>query len=175
MNFLTNPPKPVYGKRWSYCLSWFVLFNLSYGTSSGMGLNFRETQSEEMVRDVKETLKQVREILEKIEKENSNSGQRIKCMAPANPEFMVGMEQLVARLKMELLKDGVSTLGLTGLPGSGKTTLASALCWDPQVKGNPTFFFFLFNPLLIGHCYGPVGLFLSTSFWAGPNVYSSFI
>jgi GTPase SAR1 family protein len=30
----------------------------------------------------------------------------------------------------------VSVLVLTGLAGSGKTTLATLLCWDDKVRGN---------------------------------------
>jgi len=54
---------------------------------------------------------------------------------PENPEFTVGLDKQLIKLKMELLRDGKSTLLLTGLGGMGKTTLATKLCWDQQVKG----------------------------------------
>jgi len=55
--------------------------------------------------------------------------------APQEPEF-IGMVRQFNELKDELMKDGASVLVLTGLGGSGKTTLAKKLCWDPQVKGS---------------------------------------
>ncbi|XP_054776858.1 probable disease resistance protein At5g66900 [Prosopis cineraria] len=86
------------------------------------------------VKDVKETLKQVTQILQVMSKKE-NSGHKIKCLPPQNPELVVGMDEPFSSLKMELLKDGTSALGLTGLPGSGKTTLATKLCADDRVKG----------------------------------------
>ncbi|KAL2333611.1 hypothetical protein Fmac_014824 [Flemingia macrophylla] len=53
---------------------------------------------------------------------------------PEKPEFSVGLDVPLSKLKMELLKEGVSIIVLTGLGGSGKTTLATKLCWDEHVK-----------------------------------------
>ncbi|KAL5184416.1 putative disease resistance protein [Glycine soja] len=55
---------------------------------------------------------------------------------PEEPEFTVGLDAPLRELKMELLKEGVSIIVLTGLGGSGKTTLATKLCWDEQVIGS---------------------------------------
>ncbi|KAH1249731.1 putative disease resistance protein [Glycine max] len=54
---------------------------------------------------------------------------------PEGPEFTVGLDVPLSELKVELLKEGVSIIMLTGLGGSGKTTLATKLCWDEQVIG----------------------------------------
>ncbi|XP_020234476.1 probable disease resistance protein At5g66900 isoform X2 [Cajanus cajan] len=54
---------------------------------------------------------------------------------PENPEFTFGLDGPLSKLKMEVLKEGVSIIVLTGFGGSGKTTLATKLCWDEQVKG----------------------------------------
>jgi hypothetical protein len=54
---------------------------------------------------------------------------------PEEPGQFVGMDQPLNNLKIELIKDGFSVLVLTGLFGSGKTTLAKKLCWDSQIKG----------------------------------------
>ncbi|GAU17398.1 hypothetical protein TSUD_232740 [Trifolium subterraneum] len=56
------------------------------------------------------------------------------CGAPEAPHCM-GMDELLIDLKIEMMKDGVSVRVLTGLGGSGKTTLAKKLCSDPQIEG----------------------------------------
>ncbi|CAI8609217.1 unnamed protein product [Vicia faba] len=96
-----------------------------------------------MAKDVKDTLYKLREILETVNKENfekkiSGSGGLVlrgTFGVPQNPEFTVGLDLLLIKLKMEVLRDGRSTLLVTGLGGMGKTTLAAKLCWDLQVKG----------------------------------------
>ena len=90
--------------------------------------------------DVKETLHQVREILELLSREDFekrlNRGPvKRPCGVPKKPGFTVGLDEPLRKLKAEILRDGVSILVLTGLGGSGKTTLATKLCWDEQVKG----------------------------------------
>lgn len=94
-----------------------------------------------MVRDSMETLSKVREILEILSKENVGVGNYEKLLrglsgVPEKPEFTVGLDEPLKKLKIELLKGGgVSVLLLTGLGGSGKSTLAKQLCWEDQVKG----------------------------------------
>ncbi|KAG4987838.1 hypothetical protein JHK85_030821 [Glycine max] len=64
----------------------------------------------------------------RIMKEKENA-----CGAIEEPEC-IGMDQHLKQLKIDLLKDGVSVLVLTGLGESGKTTLAKKICWNPQIK-----------------------------------------
>lgn len=55
---------------------------------------------------------------------------------PALPHGLVGRATLLADLRRRLL-DGASParLALYGLPGVGKTSLAAALCHDPELQG----------------------------------------
>jgi len=54
---------------------------------------------------------------------------------PQKPEFSVGLDEPLSKVKMDLLNGPKSIIELTGLGGSGKTTLATVLCWDEQIKG----------------------------------------
>ncbi|XP_020973817.1 probable disease resistance protein At5g66900 isoform X1 [Arachis ipaensis] len=91
--------------------------------------------------DAKQMLSNVRDVLEllsrqKIEKRLSGGSiKRRPCGFPEKPGFTVGLDEPLRRLKVEVLMEGVSVIVLTGLGGSGKTTLATMLCFDEQVKG----------------------------------------
>jgi len=54
---------------------------------------------------------------------------------PKLPEFRFGLENSVYELKKRLLHKDVPLLGVVGMGGSGKTTLAIAICHDPEVQG----------------------------------------
>ncbi|XP_045786289.1 probable disease resistance protein At5g66900 [Trifolium pratense] len=132
------------------------------------------------VKDVKETLYKVREILVLLSNENfeqkfNEAGPPIfkgPFGVPENPKFIVGLDIPFSKLKMELLRDGSSTLVLTGLGGLGKTTLATKICWDEHLKGkfkeNIIFVTFSKTPMLktiverlFEHCGYPVPQFQS--------------
>jgi len=67
---------------------------------------------------------------------------------PEKPEFTVGLDEALKKLKMNVLSEGVSVMVLTGVGGSGKTTLATMLCWDEQVIGRSLLSFY---SLLLNH------------------------
>nr|ABK23579.1 unknown [Picea sitchensis] len=58
---------------------------------------------------------------------------------PDLPECPVGLEISVHNLRKRLLCEDVRLLGIKGMGGSGKTTLATAICVDPQVKGERSY------------------------------------
>lgn len=55
---------------------------------------------------------------------------------PELPDFRVGLKGLVYELKKRLLHNDAPLLGVIGMGGSGKTTVAIALCNDTEVKGH---------------------------------------
>ncbi|KAK4262266.1 hypothetical protein QN277_027848 [Acacia crassicarpa] len=92
----------------------------------------------QMARDLKEVLKKITDVLMIL---SEQFGPRNYCLGtalygiPENPEFTVGLDKLLNQLKFDLLKGSEPFLNLTGFGGSGKTTLAQKLCWDPEVLG----------------------------------------
>jgi len=124
---------------WTKFLSWFSLYEEGLLHQK----NDSRTADDKQVKDIKNTLYKLREIIELLDMENfeqkiKGAGMTIKSPygVPENPEFTVGFGPLLSKLKMEVLQEeGVSTLLLSGLGGSGKTTLATMLCKDKEVKG----------------------------------------
>ncbi|XP_057873854.1 probable disease resistance protein At4g33300 [Cryptomeria japonica] len=55
---------------------------------------------------------------------------------PGESQFYVGLDKCIGDLRGLLSKSDVSVIGLQCMGGGGKTTLASALLNDPQIKGH---------------------------------------
>lgn len=122
---------------WFKYLSWIPLYR--YGLWHKR--NDYLASDDKEVEYIKNILYKVRDILERLDIENFNQkfigvGTPIKCPygVPEIPEFTVGLGVPLIKLKMEVLGGGMSMLLLTGLGGSGKTTLATKLCRDEEVK-----------------------------------------
>ncbi|CAH2043151.1 unnamed protein product [Thlaspi arvense] len=64
------------------------------------------------------------------------------CSVLQLDEVPVGFDWPLTKLKKELLNDSVNTLLVSAAPGCGKTTLATQLCHDPDVKGKFKHIFF---------------------------------
>eukprot|EP01018_Ginkgo_biloba_P008453 Gb_07066 [translate_table: standard] len=54
---------------------------------------------------------------------------------PEKSNFVVGLEESIVNLKELLFRSDVSVVGVQCMGGGGKTTLALALCNDPEIKG----------------------------------------
>ncbi|KAF1874300.1 hypothetical protein Lal_00013738 [Lupinus albus] len=82
-----------------------------------------------------QTARDAREILLTVR--NNDRTQFIDpCKVPEIHDITVGLERSFHELKKQVLESGGdSVLVLTGLAGSGKTTLTSKLCTDDQVRG----------------------------------------
>ncbi|KAL1369624.1 hypothetical protein HN51_000021 [Arachis hypogaea] len=119
---------------WENCFSWLVrhIKNNNNNNNDDDCDYFDEALRE----DLNETLEKLREIIEVL-KCGCVSERRGVCGVPEKRGFTVGLEESMRKLKAEVMRerDGVSVIVLTGLAGSGKTTLATSLCWDQQVKG----------------------------------------
>ena len=69
--------------------------------------------------------------------ENGKNGSILNI--PKLPNFRVGLEISVHELKKRLLHKDVPLLGVVGMGGSGKTTLATAICNDNEVQGEKSY------------------------------------
>ncbi|XP_010270809.1 PREDICTED: putative disease resistance protein At5g47280 [Nelumbo nucifera] len=57
------------------------------------------------------------------------------CAVPGLPSLTVGLDVPLKELKIELFEEGVTVVVLSAPGGCGKTTLASRLCHDQEVRG----------------------------------------
>ncbi|MED6186019.1 hypothetical protein PIB30_062686 [Stylosanthes scabra] len=116
---------------WDNCFSWLVPhIKNNYNDDDDY---FDEALREEL----NETLEKLREIIELLNYGGCGGvfERRGPCCVPEKRGFTVGLDESMRKLKAEVMREGVCVIVLTGLAGSGKTTLATSLCWDQQVKG----------------------------------------
>ncbi|CAL5371099.1 unnamed protein product [Camellia sinensis] len=57
------------------------------------------------------------------------------CGVPGVPEFVVGFDEPLRELKMQILNEGEQVVVLSAPGGCGKTTLAKMLCHDKEIEG----------------------------------------
>ncbi|KAL6224749.1 hypothetical protein ACLB2K_003604 [Fragaria x ananassa] len=94
------------------------------------------------IRDVKKALVSVRNIenvVQRIEGNcviQNNHSEKIQgwCVVPEPPTITVGLDVPLRELKMKLFTDEVSMVIVTAPGGCGKTTLATKLCQDAEIK-----------------------------------------
>lgn len=92
----------------------------------------------QMARDLKEVLKKMTDVFMILSEQFGPTNYTLRTALygyPENPVFTVGLERFLNQLKFDLLKGSETFLNLTGFGGSGKTTLAQKICWDPDVLG----------------------------------------
>eukprot|EP00253_Pinus_taeda_P026416 PITA_26416 len=64
-----------------------------------------------------------------------DEGSTCNCNSSGKSDFVVGMEENIVNLKRILLQREVSLVGIEGMGGVGKTTMALALSNDKEIKG----------------------------------------
>ena len=65
------------------------------------------------------------------------------CKYLGKSNFVVGLEKNIGNLKRIFLQRGVSLVGVQGMGGVGKKTVALSLCNDKEIKGNWGFYLFI--------------------------------
>ena len=86
-------------------------------------------------RTVLETREIVSGIRESMDSTRSMETPRVSCAVFEPPDFTVGFDMPMKKLKTLLLKEEVQLLLLTAPGGRGKTTLVQMLCQDDQIRG----------------------------------------
>ncbi|MED6198060.1 hypothetical protein PIB30_118586 [Stylosanthes scabra] len=128
--------------RWWRFLSFPVYHDRILERDKKIGRHLSMGVQAQIATDSMETLKNVKKILEILVDEFGGGGKGRRLVlrgvsgVPEMPEFTVGLDEPLRKLKVEVLKKGgVGVCLVTGLGGSGKSTLVKKLCWDVEVKG----------------------------------------
>lgn len=122
-----------------WALSFREIHEISHGKASlGPKFDKFEVKIEEIGDKIGNFENSIPESLQKIMKDRMDQLENGKSASPLSipklPDFSVGLEISVRELKKRLLCEGVQLLGVLGMGGSGKTTLATAFCNDKEVQ-----------------------------------------
>jgi len=126
---------------WNYCMKSQYATKLCE-LDKDIGRFFQIDLQAWNARNVLETLAGVNAIRKNMNLAVKNGG--VSCSVPPPPDFIVGLDVHMKKLKMQLLKEEVSVLVLTAPGGCGKTTLVKMLCQDEEIKGSSSQIHFFF-------------------------------
>ncbi|KAF5958207.1 hypothetical protein HYC85_005432 [Camellia sinensis] len=127
-------------KWWNYCAKPCYSNRLLDFEESLVRFFQIEVQAMQL-RDGMKILMQVNEVGSKLDRIGTMGGSFRPigfvgcCGVPGVPEFVVGFDEPLRELKMQILNEGEQVVVLSAPGGCGKTTLAKMLCRDEEIEG----------------------------------------
>lgn len=124
---------------WNYCAKPFYSSKLLDFEESLVKFFQIEVQAMQL-RDSMRILGKVNEVGSKLDRIETMGGSFRPigfvgwCGVPGVPEFVVGFDEPLRELKMQILNEGEQVVVLSAPGGCGKTTLAKMLCHDEEIE-----------------------------------------
>ncbi|KAL7193207.1 hypothetical protein ACSBR2_024923 [Camellia fascicularis] len=124
---------------WNYCAKPFYSSKLLDFEESLVKFFQIEVQAMQL-RDSMRILDKVNEVGSKLDRIGTMGGSFGPigfvgwCGVPGVPEFVVGFDEPLRELKMQILNEGEQVVVLSAPGGCGKTTLAKMLCHDEEIE-----------------------------------------